>query len=80
MTPCGAGDGGRPLRRSIDRRGRAGLALVALLAASACATHPGGDARVTFDLTGVTTRAASGHASGHGFTPETVVRVASVSK
>ena len=83
MTPCGAGNGGRPIRRSIDllERGRAGLALVALLAAGACATHLGGDARVTFELTGVTTRAASGHASpGHGFTPETVVRVASVSK
>lgn len=83
MTRSGDGNGWRLIRRLIDlrKRGRAGLALVALLAVGACATHPGGDARVTFNLTGVTTRAASGNASlGHRFTPETVVRVASVSK
>ena len=46
-----------------------------------CAAQPGGDARVAFTTAGITSAAAHGRAAPHrAFTPETVVRVASVSK
>ena len=57
---------------------------VAMLAA--CATRPlppmpGGEARVSFTTSGITARAAVGQAApGRAFTPDTLVRVASVSK
>lgn len=63
---------------SIVRRA---AAVLLLLAVAACASRPGGEARVAFDHGGITARAAHGHAaSGHAFTPDTLVRVASVSK
>ena len=62
---------------SIGRR----LAVGALLAVSACATRPGGEARVAFTASGITARSAHGHATpGRAFTPDTLARVASVSK
>lgn len=53
------------------------LLAIALLV-SACATRPGGEARVAFDRGGITARAATGRT--RAFTPDTLVRVASVSK
>ncbi len=63
---------------------RAAAALAALLLA-ACVTRPGpragGEARVAFTATRATARAATGWAApGRRFTPDTLVRVASVSK
>ena len=55
-------------------------AVLLLLAVAACASR-GGEARVAFDRGGITARAAYGHAApGRVFTPDTLVRVASVSK
>ena len=56
-------------------------ALLASCATRPPATTPGGDARVAFTTVGVTASAADGHAApGRAFTPDTLVRVASVSK
>ena len=65
--------------------GRAGSIALALIAA-ACATRPlpampGGDARVAFTASRIVSRAAHGDAAPHRtFNPDTLVRVASVSK
>ena len=80
MVILGTSDLTRKFVKSLWKSGTC-VAVSAFLTLAACATSPGGDARVVFTTVAVTARSAHGHAApGRAFTADTPVRVASISK